>query len=386
MRGPTPAGPHGPYRQSERMDLYHDCGAGVVRPGSGLLLLLHARRAGGGAPAAQAAGRAYQYGGQCGRLSPAQAKSAPGRRGARRGAPAHRAWADDLRRPGTGRLWSRMPRSSATRSSCAPTGCPRITWPRWPTSTICASRTCCAAASISTIRSCSSSSMAALGWEPPAFAHFGLLLNPDRSKISKRTGAVYIGEFRDMGYTREAHYQPPGPQWVEPRDGAGVLHVGRPARRLEPGAMQQGQRHLRPGQAAVAQWAAHPPPDIEELTRRVVPFLSRAGSDLGLAGCEYVRVRGARRGPGAGALADAGRGARTRWRSSSAIPIRPRAWSLMETNRFARRHELAALRAGLACGAGRAGPSGRRAMVRRRNRGGAERGSRRAWAGSAPIC
>jgi glutamyl/glutaminyl-tRNA synthetase len=30
------------------------------------------------------------------------------------------------------------------------------------------------------------------------------LLNPDRSKISKRTGAVYIGEFRDMGYLPEA--------------------------------------------------------------------------------------------------------------------------------------------------------------------------------------
>lgn len=44
----------------------------------------------------------------------------------------------------------------------------------------------------------------ALGLDPPEFGHFGLLLNPDRSKISKRTGAVYIGEFRDMGYLPEA--------------------------------------------------------------------------------------------------------------------------------------------------------------------------------------
>jgi glutamyl-tRNA synthetase len=44
----------------------------------------------------------------------------------------------------------------------------------------------------------------ALGFEPPFFGHLGLLLNPDRSKISKRTGAVYIGEFRDMGYVPEA--------------------------------------------------------------------------------------------------------------------------------------------------------------------------------------
>jgi glutamyl-tRNA synthetase len=44
----------------------------------------------------------------------------------------------------------------------------------------------------------------ALGNEVPAFAHFSLLLNPDRSKISKRAGAVYIGQFRDMGYLPEA--------------------------------------------------------------------------------------------------------------------------------------------------------------------------------------
>jgi glutamyl-tRNA synthetase len=44
----------------------------------------------------------------------------------------------------------------------------------------------------------------ALGVESPAFGHFGLLLNADRSKISKRSGATYIGEFRDQGYLVEA--------------------------------------------------------------------------------------------------------------------------------------------------------------------------------------
>jgi glutamyl/glutaminyl-tRNA synthetase len=40
--------------------------------------------------------------------------------------------------------------------------------------------------------------------ETPAFGHFSLLLNPDKSKISKRSGATYVGEFRDMGYLPEA--------------------------------------------------------------------------------------------------------------------------------------------------------------------------------------
>jgi glutamyl-tRNA synthetase len=44
----------------------------------------------------------------------------------------------------------------------------------------------------------------ALGFPPPAFAHLGLLLNPDRSKIGKRSGAIYIGEFAALGYLPEA--------------------------------------------------------------------------------------------------------------------------------------------------------------------------------------
>jgi glutamyl-tRNA synthetase len=44
----------------------------------------------------------------------------------------------------------------------------------------------------------------ALGVEPPAFGHLGLLLNTDRTKISKRSGATYVGEFRDQGYLPEA--------------------------------------------------------------------------------------------------------------------------------------------------------------------------------------
>jgi glutamyl-tRNA synthetase len=43
-----------------------------------------------------------------------------------------------------------------------------------------------------------------MGWEPPEFGHLTLMLNPDRTKISKRAGAVYIGEFREMGYLPEA--------------------------------------------------------------------------------------------------------------------------------------------------------------------------------------
>ncbi len=45
---------------------------------------------------------------------------------------------------------------------------------------------------------------AALGYEPPQFAHLPLLLGPDRSKLSKRHGAVSLSEYRRMGILPEA--------------------------------------------------------------------------------------------------------------------------------------------------------------------------------------
>lgn len=44
----------------------------------------------------------------------------------------------------------------------------------------------------------------AFGWERPYFAHLPLLLNPDRSKLSKRQGDVAVEDYRDKGYLREA--------------------------------------------------------------------------------------------------------------------------------------------------------------------------------------
>lgn len=44
----------------------------------------------------------------------------------------------------------------------------------------------------------------AFGWTPPAFAHIPLLLNPDRSKLSKRQGDVSVEEYLAKGYLPEA--------------------------------------------------------------------------------------------------------------------------------------------------------------------------------------
>ncbi len=44
----------------------------------------------------------------------------------------------------------------------------------------------------------------AFGWEVPLFAHLPLLLNADRSKLSKRQGDVSVEDYRERGYLPEA--------------------------------------------------------------------------------------------------------------------------------------------------------------------------------------
>jgi glutamyl-tRNA synthetase len=44
----------------------------------------------------------------------------------------------------------------------------------------------------------------AFGWEKPVFAHLPLLLNPDKSKLSKRQGDVAVEDYRAKGYLNEA--------------------------------------------------------------------------------------------------------------------------------------------------------------------------------------
>lgn len=44
----------------------------------------------------------------------------------------------------------------------------------------------------------------AFGWEPPVFCHLPVILAPGGGKLSKRKGAVSVGEYREKGYMPEA--------------------------------------------------------------------------------------------------------------------------------------------------------------------------------------
>lgn len=44
----------------------------------------------------------------------------------------------------------------------------------------------------------------ALGWTPPSYAHISMVLGPDRSKLSKRHGITSVESFREEGYLPQA--------------------------------------------------------------------------------------------------------------------------------------------------------------------------------------
>ena len=44
----------------------------------------------------------------------------------------------------------------------------------------------------------------AFGWKPPLFAHLPMILGPDKSKLSKRHGATAVTEFQEQGYLPDA--------------------------------------------------------------------------------------------------------------------------------------------------------------------------------------
>ncbi len=61
------------------------------------------------------------------------------------------------------------------------------------------------------------------GWEKPKFAHLPLLLNPDRSKLSKRQGDVAVEDYRAKGYLKEALLNFCCSSWMESRKQSGIF-------------------------------------------------------------------------------------------------------------------------------------------------------------------
>jgi nondiscriminating glutamyl-tRNA synthetase len=73
----------------------------------------------------------------------------------------------------------------------------------------------------------------AFGWTPPAFAHLSLVLGPDHAPLSKRHGATSVAEFRDRGFLPEALVNYLALLGWSPGDGDELLPALEMARRFD---------------------------------------------------------------------------------------------------------------------------------------------------------
>jgi len=203
--GPDRGGDFGPYRQSERIDLYRGFAETLVREGKAYPCYcsdaeLETRRA-----AAHAAGRPPHYDGRCRKLTPEEraARAAEGRPASIRFAVESRDWVLNDRVRGEVRFPAGMVGDFVLLRS---NGLPTYNF---------AAATDDAGMKITHVIRAEEHLAntprqlmiyEALGFPPPEFAHVPLILNRDRSKMSKREGeaAVSVGDWRQAGYLAEA--------------------------------------------------------------------------------------------------------------------------------------------------------------------------------------
>ncbi len=117
----------------------------------------------------------------------------------------------------------------------------------------------------------------ALGIEPPQYAHLPLVLGPDRTKLSKRHGAVSVVEYAKMGYLPEAMFNFLALLGWAPGDEQEILPPQEIIKRF---SLQACSASPSVFDMQKAEWMngeyikAMAP---EELARRVLPFLVEAG-------------------------------------------------------------------------------------------------------------
>lgn len=117
----------------------------------------------------------------------------------------------------------------------------------------------------------------AMDWPLPAFAHVPLILGPDRSRLSKRHGAVSVLAYRDEGYLPEAlrnylallGWYPPGGQEILSLDEMVRLFDLRDVNRANPIFDVQKLQWMN------AEYLRRLPDDV--LLERLRPFLERRG-------------------------------------------------------------------------------------------------------------
>jgi nondiscriminating glutamyl-tRNA synthetase len=203
--GPDVGGPHGPYRQSERLAIYRKHAEELLAAGRAYRCFctdaeLEVRRA-----AALAAGRPPQYDGRCRKIAREEstARAAAGEPHSIRFEVPQRDWTlNDAVRGEVTFPAGMVGDFVLLRSS----GLPTYNFACVVDDHLMAISHVLRAEEHLANTPRQLMLYEALGWQPPEFAHVALILNADRTKMSKREGeaAVAVGDWRRAGYVPEA--------------------------------------------------------------------------------------------------------------------------------------------------------------------------------------
>jgi glutamyl-tRNA synthetase/nondiscriminating glutamyl-tRNA synthetase len=121
----------------------------------------------------------------------------------------------------------------------------------------------------------------AFGWQPPKFAHLSLVMGPDHTPLSKRHGATSVAEFRQKGYLPEALINYLALIGWSPGDGAEILPPAELARRFDLSAVAHSAGIFDEDKLAWVNRHYLKSTDPDTLTEIAIPFLREPGIVIG---------------------------------------------------------------------------------------------------------
>jgi glutamyl-tRNA synthetase len=202
--GPDVGGAHGPYRQSERLGLYHDYAEQLVAFGAAYYCFCSAERLEAGRQAALAAGQPPKYPGTC--------RSIPEKAARERIARGERAVVRFKVPEGRHVTFTDLVRGEVAFHTSV-IGDPVLLrsdgHPAYNFAVVIDDASMKVTHVVRGEDHISNTPRQiliyeALGFTPPAFAHLALVMGPDHTPLSKRHGATSVAEFRAKGYLPEA--------------------------------------------------------------------------------------------------------------------------------------------------------------------------------------
>jgi nondiscriminating glutamyl-tRNA synthetase len=202
--GPDVNGPHGPYRQSERLHLYASYAKDLVVARQAYYCFCSATRLEAERQAALAAGRPPKYSGRCRSIPPEEAQAK-----VEAGAPA----VIRFKVPETGDVVFRDLVRGDVRFNLEVIGdfilVRSDSHPNYNFAVVVDDALMEVTHVIRGEDHISNTPRQillyrALGFKPPQFAHLALVMGPDHTPLSKRHGATSVAEFREKGYLPEA--------------------------------------------------------------------------------------------------------------------------------------------------------------------------------------